>query len=98
MMKVRVIEGNENDYEMIEIEASSSDEADLIGRLWNDGVRVVSGNRWKIVICSPKLAGLTAYYLNDFQENFIHKALVDAYVEDRTLSDFLKKLAHSSEL
>jgi len=96
-MKVRVIEGFEDDFELIEIEASSSDEADLIDRLRNEGVRVVSGNRWKITIASPKLSNLTAFYLNDEQRRLIHNALVQYHVKDGKLSSLLMDLVGGVE-
>ena len=96
-MKARPIQGIENEFEMINIRAETSGEADLLERMWKEGVRVVSGGWWQLYICSPKLANLKAFYLSEEQQKLIHDALVQSHVKDRTLSSLLTDLVPSRE-
>lgn len=96
-MKAEVIEGFEPGADLIKISAESSAEADILEKLWNEDVKIVSGNRWTLVIASPKLAGLAAFYLNEGQQRLIHNALVQSHIKDRQLSSLLIELKGKSE-
>ena len=92
-MKARPIQGIENEFEMIELEAENHGETSLLERMWEQGVRVVSSGRRDLVICSPNLANLTAFYLTDKERKIIHDALVQPYVKDRIVSSLITRLS-----
>jgi len=82
---------DENDI-FIQLSAESSSEADALERLFKNGVRVAGGNRWNIVITDPRLANLTALYLNNKELQMLHNAIAEYHIKDKSLSSLLKKV------
>ena len=91
-MEVRVIQGIENEFEMLEIRASTKGEADLLKRFIDEGTRVASRGHWSATICSPALSNQKVIYLNPNQRKLIYDALVDVHIEDVDLSRLLTEL------
>ena len=90
-MKAEVLPGFEEDEAFIKIRVETSDEADILTKLYRNGVRVVSGSRWDIVIADPKLANLHALYLGDDDLKMVHDALAKYHIKDGKLSNLIIK-------
>lgn len=85
-MFAEVKEGYEEGTKIIALKADSSDEANLLEKLFNKGIRVVAGSRWEIHIADPTLANLKAFYFSPKEIKIIHSALTHIPYSDDSMN------------